>query len=107
TIATRIGRGGIPGQPRPRGPKKFVVDFEGGPLEELEKRDPVKVEVEASRGKLTNVYALQVVGTRRWRAFFDLDAEGEEPVDLRMFLRLGDRTLTETWLYQHFPFSFG
>ena len=26
-----------------------------------------------------------------------------EPVDLRMYLKLGDTTLSETWLYQYFP----
>jgi glucans biosynthesis protein len=39
----------------------------------------------------------------RWRALFDLDVTGSEPVDLRAYLKLGDRALTETWIYQHFP----
>ena len=103
---TRLGRGGIPGQPRPEGARKFVIDFEGGPLTELEKQDEVEVVVEASRGRLDNVYALQIVGTRDWRAFFDLYVDGPEPVELRCFLRLGDRTLTETWLYRYIPFDY-
>jgi glucans biosynthesis protein len=103
---TRLGRGGIPGQPRPAGARKFVIDFEGGPLEELKKLDPVKPVVNASRGRIDNAYALQIVGTRNWRAFFDLYAEGPELVDLRCFLRLGERTLTETWLYQYIPFEY-
>jgi periplasmic glucans biosynthesis protein len=105
-IATRIGRGGIPGQPRPEGKKKFVIDFAGGTLEALKKPDPVEPVISASRGLVDNVYALQVVGTKRWRAFFDLAVDGQEPVDLRCHLRLGDRTLTETWLYQYIPFEF-
>jgi len=103
---TRLGRGGIPGQPRPEGARKFVIDFEGGPLADLRKADPVEPVVTASRGKLDNRYALQVVGTRIWRAFFDLYAEGGEPVELRCFLRLGRRTLSETWLYQYIPFEY-
>jgi periplasmic glucans biosynthesis protein len=103
---TRLGRGGIPGQPRPEGARKFVIDFEGGPLVDLEKQDEVEVVVSASRGRIDNVYALQVVGTREWRAFFDLYAEGPEPVELRCFLRLGTRTLTETWLYRYIPFDY-
>jgi glucans biosynthesis protein len=43
------------------------------------------------------------VGTDRWRAGFDLQIDGKAPVDLRMFLKLGDKTLSETWLYQYFP----
>jgi periplasmic glucans biosynthesis protein len=57
--------------------------------------------VNASRGKIDNTAALKVVGTPRWRASFDLYSEGAEPIDLRCYLRLGNRTLTETWLYQY------
>jgi glucans biosynthesis protein len=105
TISSRLGRGGIPGQPRPKGVKKFVIDFAGGPLEELVKADPVEPVVTTTRGEISNVYALQVVGTTRWRAFFDLKVEGEDPVELRCFLQLDGRPLSETWLYQYLPFD--
>jgi len=105
-ISTRIGRGGIPGRPRPEGSRKFVIDFAGGMLESLTKQDKVVAEVTHSRGEISNRYALQVVGTKIWRAFFDLQADGVEPVELRCFLRLGDQALTETWLYQYLPFSY-
>jgi len=98
---TRIGIGGIPGQPRPKDTVKFVIDFSGGPLRELEQRYDVTTVASASRGTIDNAVALKVVGTPRWRASFDLFSEGGEPVDLRCYLRLGDRTLTETWLYQY------
>jgi glucans biosynthesis protein len=29
---------------------------------------------------------------------------GEDPVEMRCFLRAGDKVLTETWLYQYLPF---
>ncbi|MGH8605710.1 MAG: glucan biosynthesis protein, partial [Gammaproteobacteria bacterium] len=98
---TRIGIGGIPGRLRPKNTRKFVIDFSGGPLKELEQRYDVTTVVSASRGTIDNAVALKVVGTPRWRASFDLSSEGEEPVDLRCYLRLEDRTLTETWLYQY------
>jgi glucans biosynthesis protein len=28
---------------------------------------------------------------------------GQQPIDIRLFLRLGDKALTETWLYQWAP----
>src|SRR3546814_3739868 len=34
-VATRLGNGGQPGQPRPKGVRKFMVEFLGGPLTEL------------------------------------------------------------------------
>ena len=103
-VATRLGRGGIPGQnPWPRDRKKFVVDFTGGALTQMQQRFDIKPVVTASRGKIDNGYVIKVVGTDRWRALFDLTVEGSAPVDLRLFLKFGDKTLSETWLYQYFP----
>jgi glucans biosynthesis protein len=103
-IATRLGRGGIPGQsPAPAGKQKFVIDFEGGPLAKMQPRYDVTPVATSSRGKIDNAYVIKVVGTDRWRALFDLTADGKAPVNLRCFLRLNDKTLSETWLYQYFP----
>jgi glucans biosynthesis protein len=103
-VATRLGRGGIPGaNPWPRDKQKFVVDFTGGPLSQMPVRFDVTPVVTASRGKVSDAFVLKVTGTDRWRAGFDLQLDGNAPVDLRLFLRLGNRTLSETWLYQHFP----
>jgi periplasmic glucans biosynthesis protein len=38
-----------------------------------------------------------------WRAFFDLLPEGEGPIELRAYLRQGQRALSQTWLYQWTP----
>jgi periplasmic glucans biosynthesis protein len=100
-IHTRLGNGGVPGQPRPANTRKFVIDFEGGPLEKLAKQDEVVPVVTTSRGTIDNVYALQIVGTKRWRAFFDLQVEGGGPVNLRCYLRHDDYPLSETWLYEY------
>jgi len=101
-VATRRGRGGIPGvMPPPTGKQKFVIDFQGGPLGQMEARFDVSPVVTTSRGKIDNAYVVKVVGTDRWRAFFDLAADGNAPVNLRCFLRLNGKALSETWLYQY------
>ncbi len=102
-IATRIGMGGIPGQPRPAGLRKFAIDFAGAVLAGLDRDSGVEAVVEASRGSIGNIAAYPIVGTDRWRALFDLDSEGEAPVDLRLYLRHQNAALSETWLYQYFP----
>ncbi|MCJ8501544.1 glucan biosynthesis protein [Desulfatitalea alkaliphila] len=102
-MATRTGNGGVPGRLRPEGVIKFVVDFDGRGLEGLDRDSGVAAVIEAGRGKIDNVAVFPVVGTSRWRAMFDLDADGPEPVDLRMFLRHEGKTLSETWVFQHFP----
>lgn len=104
-VATRIGRGGVPGQSQPGddGRRKFVIDFEGGPLNDLKQRFDIVPVLSGIPGKADNPYVIKVVGTNRWRAVFDITPTGKGPFNLRCFLKLGDRTLSETWLYQYFP----
>jgi glucans biosynthesis protein len=101
-VAVRIGRGGQQGRPRPHGPVKIMVEWEGPVLEELwdwkTKAEPV---ISPARGTVSLVQLEPVPGCDRWRVVFDLTAEGNEPLDVRMYLRAGDRALSETFLYQH------
>jgi periplasmic glucans biosynthesis protein len=105
-VATRLGNGGQPGQPRPQGVRKFMVEFLGGPLADLpfgKKPEPV---LWASRGTFSYVFTEPVPDevAGHWRAQFDLTIEGADPVEMRLFLRLDDQVLSETWLYQYHPF---
>ncbi len=102
-IATRIGLGGIPGQPRPKGAFKYVVDFRGGRLKQYNRRGEVDLTVSAPSGKIEWQSIYPVVGTDKWRAMFDFTAASEKPVDLRLYLRRGNDALSETWLFQHLP----
>ncbi|MGY2051111.1 glucan biosynthesis protein [Methylobacterium sp. JK268] len=104
-VATREGNGGQAGTDRPKGVRKFVVEFLGGPLADLPagvKPEPV---LTASRGSfpLARTEAVPDDVPGHWRAEFDLAASGAEPVELRLFLRQGERTLSETWTYQYIP----
>ncbi len=103
--ATRIGRGGVPGNPQPTDKEswKFVIDFAGGELAKMKPRFDITPVVTTSRGKIVNPFVIKIVGTDRWRAAFDIDAPGKEQINLRCFLRLDGKTLSETWLYQFFP----
>ncbi|MCC7252692.1 MAG: glucan biosynthesis protein [Hyphomicrobium sp.] len=102
--ATWTGIGGRPGHKRPEGVRKFVIDFQGKVLNSLGRNDGVEIVVTPSRGVLSNAYCHPVVDQRgRWRALFDLEATGSEPVDIRLFLRKEERALTETWVFQYFP----
>ena len=59
--------------------------------------------INVSNGKADGAYVIKVVGTNRWRSLFDITLDGKAPIDLRCYLKLGDKTLTETWIYQYFP----
>jgi len=105
-VATRLGNGGQPGQPRPKGVRKFMVEFKGPPLEALPfgvKPEPV---LWASRGTFSYIFTEAVPDDvpGHWRAQFDLTVAGPDPVEMRLYLRAGEKTLSETWLYQYHPF---
>jgi periplasmic glucans biosynthesis protein len=102
-VATRLGRGGEPGKPRPPGVRKFVVDFLGGPLATLPfgvKPQPI---LTASSGTFSYVFTEAVPDSvpGHWRASFDFTAAGPGVVEMRLFLKNGDQTLSETWSYQY------
>ena len=102
-VATRLGAGGRPGQPPRPGVRKFVVDWQGAALDGLSRASGVEPAISASRGRISEAVAYPVVGTRRWRMMFELSDAGDQPADLRAFLRRGKQALSETWLYQAFP----
>jgi glucans biosynthesis protein len=112
TVSSRLGRAGIPGQPRPERGNKVAIDFVGGRLADFESDDEVEPMVTASRGRIDNPYALRVVGTDTWRLIFDIyPPEGENtaevgPVELRAYLSFGGSPLTETWAMQLRPVDF-
>ncbi|MBB5392276.1 MULTISPECIES: glucan biosynthesis protein [unclassified Herbaspirillum] len=106
-VATRLGNGGQPGQPRPSNVRKFMVEFQGAPLEKLPFGARPEVVLGASRGSFSYVFAEPVPDgvAGHWRAQFDLAVDGDEPVDMRLFLRDKGQALTETWLFQYHPFK--
>lgn len=106
-VGTRLGNGGVPGQPRPKGVRKFMVEFLGGPLAQLAYGVKPEAVLWASRGQFSYVFTEPVPNDTpgHWRAQFDLAVTGNEPVELRLYLRSGEQTLSETWAYQYHPFG--
>jgi periplasmic glucans biosynthesis protein len=108
-VATRRGRGGQPGRPRPAGVEKFMVEFLGGPLAQLPFGVIPEAVLSAPSGAFSYVFTEAVPDgvPGHWRAQFDFTPAGKEIIDLRLFLRLGAQTLSETWLYQYYPVDHG
>ncbi|MGO9987353.1 MAG: glucan biosynthesis protein, partial [Steroidobacteraceae bacterium] len=105
TIATRTGIGGTIGVKRQYFSWHFAVDFAGGELGALAKDAAVEAVITTSRGQTEHVTAHYVAEFNGYRALFDLKPTDDsvEPIDLRLYLRLGGRPLTETWIYQWTP----
>lgn len=107
-VATRMGMGGQPGaQYRPVQQRKFVVEFLGGPLVGLPYGEKPEAILWSSRGQFKDVFTEPVPDgiNGHWRAQFDFidDDNSQEAVEMRLFLRYQDNTLSETWLYQYHP----
>jgi periplasmic glucans biosynthesis protein len=79
---------------------RFIVDWDSHLLPLLG-AESVKPQVHASGGKIENVVAQPNDFIDGWRTFFDLVAEGNEPIELRLWLEQEDRKVSETWIY-HF-----
>ena len=106
--AVRLGKGGIPGQPRPRDTVKVVCDFDTHGMEGLGRDPETTVNVTASRGQIGGEAAYPVVGEDAWRAIFDVDfsmlaAEDDTPIDLRVYVDHAGEAMTETLILQLFP----
>lgn len=108
--ATRTGMGGFPegwapGEHYPNvWARRFAVDFVGGDLKAAAPKgiEPV---INISSGTLKQVEILYVEPINGFRILFDWypDSDATTPVDMRLFLRTKDDTLSETWLYQYAP----
>lgn len=61
--------------------------------------------INVSSGTLKQVEILYVEPIDGYRILFDWypDSDATAPVNMRLFLRTKDETLSETWLYQYFP----
>ncbi|WP_199252581.1 glucan biosynthesis protein [Chachezhania sediminis] len=109
TRATRIGRGGQPGHPRPPGVYHFAVEFD---RPEVMRKIPYgvmpEVVVTSSHGTISRTFALPMPNGNVWQANFDLALDRGQLADLRMYLAMNGEPLTETWMYQFKPdWAFG
>jgi len=93
-VATHVGAGSVPDS------RKFVIDYAGGPLDDLAPDAPVEPVVTVWHGEVHNPVAVHNDAVGGWRLFFDMTSDADRPVEMRAFLRLDDAALTETWSYQ-------
>ena len=102
---TRIGWDALPGQsdPPPRSQRRFVIDFSGGDMPSLETAAQVEAVLDTSAGRTSDLVAQPLTGGRGWRAAFRLAPAGNRPADMRLYLELNGRRLSETWSYVWHP----
>jgi glucans biosynthesis protein len=90
------------GAPDPSDPttRRFMVDFAGGNLAYyMQAPEQVQVVPTTSAGKITHTFIVPNEHIRGFRAAFDVKLEPGQSTDLRVYLRAGNKALTETWTH--------
>ncbi|MBA2816619.1 glucan biosynthesis protein D [Candidatus Pantoea persica] len=84
--------------------RRFAIDFIG---DDLKAAVPKVIEpvITLSSGTFKQVEILYVEPINGYRILFDWypNSDATKTVDMRLFLRTKEETLSETWLYQYFP----
>jgi glucans biosynthesis protein len=102
---SRSGWDALPGQrdPPPRSRRRFVVDFSADDLPPIDPTEPVRAVLETSAGETSAPIVQMLPDGAGWRATFVLTPDRDRPADMRLFLELDGRRLTETWSYVWYP----
>ena len=83
--------------------RRFVVDFAGGTRADSAAAEAPEAQVSASGGEVRDVHVVRNPAIGGWRLGFQVVPAGDQPVELRAFLRRDRDVLTETWSYAHLP----
>lgn len=104
-LRTRIGWGAIPGHsnPPPHSKRQFIIDFAGGELENLPADALLEAQMANTSGTISDLMVTRLPDQKTWRASFKLEPEGNNLVDMRLFIKLRDQRLTEVWSYVWYP----
>jgi len=87
-------------EPAPPGATRFLIDFSGGDLGYY-LSDPTLVEIVAttSTGRVLRTFLSPNAHVRGFRAGVDVAIDPGQSSDVRVFLRAGQKALTETWTF--------
>lgn len=97
---TRAGHGGVSGTQAKQGERKFVIDFRGGLLGDLDSDATVEPVVTVGNGTLVGTTLEKIAGNGLWRLVIDVSADAGSVVELSAHIAGYERRLTELWLYQ-------
>jgi glucans biosynthesis protein len=97
---SRVGWDALPGEadPPPRSQRRVVLDFVGGALDGLSPDAAVVAEAGTSAGEIADLI-VHVLPDGGRRATFTLIPEADRGADMRVYLRLNDQPVSETWSY--------
>lgn len=101
SMDTYVGDGNRVGGGDQEGAVRVLVDFAGGPLDELDADAAVTGSVSAlEEGEVLGHFVEYIEPLQRWRLSMLVRPAKDRPMVLRAFLKRDDETLSETWFYQ-------
>ncbi len=100
-LNTYIGDGNLIGGGHVKGAYRIIVDFAGGELARIPGDAAVTATLTAQeKGEILEQYVEYNAPQKAWRlSMLAKPAEGR-PLDVRGYLTVGEKTLTETWTYR-------
>jgi glucans biosynthesis protein len=106
-VRTRSGWGAVSGakEKPPHNLRRFVIDFTGGELSALSATQPVTADLSVSAGAVSDLMTQRLPDAAGWRTSFLLAPDGASSSDLRLFLTLRGKRLTETWNFVWSPYD--
>ena len=83
--------------------RRFIVDFSSTRINKFDSDLPIKAEVSTLAGKIFDVNVQKLPSDQGWRASFQLDPDGAEMNDMRLYLTLRGKRISEVWNYVWSP----
>jgi len=104
-VRTRTGWGATAaqGNPPPKSKRQFAVDFRGGELDKLPADAVLTADLAKNLGTITDLHVSKLPDGKTYRASFKVEPDGNNVVDMRLFIKLRDKRLTEVWSYVWYP----
>lgn len=100
-VDTFVGDGSRIGGGDQEGAVRFIVDFTGGPLKQVDPDASVTGSVSMlNEGELLGHYVEYIPKLDRWRLSILARPKSEEPIAVRAFLKHESDTLSETWSFE-------
>jgi len=104
-LRTRTGWGAVAaqGNPPPKSKRQFAIDFQGGELGNLPANAVVEADLAKNSGNFTDLHVSKLPDGKTYRASFKVEPDGNNAVDMRVFIKTGNKRLSEVWSYVWYP----
>jgi periplasmic glucans biosynthesis protein len=104
-LRTRIGSAALPGEDNPPPPshRQFTVDFTGSDINHLSEQLKLDADIQLTTGEVTDVNVQKLPNSQGWRVAFKIAPQDDQPVDMRLSLKLRDKEISEVWSYVWYP----